>query len=569
MLRGHPAHLRIRLDRADLAGGAVEAGNRAARAPGEDDVRVVRPDHRDPALHAPDPVPVLELEPHAVVAGPTGHREHLPGVLRRAVHPVGELVVHADPVHLRGRLVELARPGASPVPGDVRAAVVSLDHDLVVARIDPEVVVVAVRGGDEIEGLAGVVRAVEVAAHHVHPVHIHRIGVDVHVVPGPVLEFAVVVDELERDAGVVRAIDAAVPRLNERPHPVRVRAGDRDPGPPDHPRGQAVREFRPGVAAVRGLVDAALLAARDHGPGLSLRGPHGRVEHVRVRGVHGDFVRAGALADVEHLLPVRAAVGGPEDAAHLVGSEGVAEHRRVDDVRVLRMDDDPADLPGVAESDVGPALSAVRGLVHPVPRGDVAPDGGRTASHVNDARVGVRHVNGADGARRVVAVRDVHPALARVGRLPEAAAVRAHEVGPGLLGDAGHRSDPGALVGPDHPVLEGLVGGGVVNVVLRAGGGRGGQQDQGEQPGRESHGCSFLRRALHPLRTCGAGRFRSASGSAAGGRPALRAIGIWSPSIPAGDRSPGPRDPTPRCGAADPRTSGRPPPGPSRPTPGR
>ena len=303
---------------------------------------------------------------------------------------------------------------------------------------------------------------------------------DVHVVPGPVLEFAVVVDELERGAGVVRAIDAAVPRLHERPHPARIRRGDRDPGPPDHPRGQAVRQFRPGVAAVRGLVDAAFLAARDHGPGLSLRGPHGRVEHVRVRGVHGNLVRPGPLADVEHVLPGRAAVGGPEDPPHLVRPEGVAEHRRMGDVRVLRVDDHPADLPGVAESDVGPALSAVRGLVHPVARGDVAPDAGRTASNVHDARVGIRHVDGADRTRGVVAVGDVDPTLARVGRLPEAAAVRAHEVGPGLFGDAGHRGDPGALVRSDHAVLEGLVGGGVVDVVLCGAGGRRHEERQGQ-----------------------------------------------------------------------------------------
>ena len=249
VLRRHPPNLGIGLDRANLARGTVEAGDGPAGAPGEDDVRVVGPDHRDPALHAADAVPVLELQAHPVVGGPARHRNHLPGVLRRAVDPVGELVVHAHPVHLGSRLVQLARPGASPVPGDVRAAVVPLDHDPVVARIDPEVVVVAVWSRDEIEGFAGVVRAVEVTAHHVDPVHIHRIGVDVHVVPGPVLELAVAVDELEGRAGVVRAIDAAVPRLDERPHPVRVCSGDGDPSPPDHPRGQAVREFRPGIPA--------------------------------------------------------------------------------------------------------------------------------------------------------------------------------------------------------------------------------------------------------------------------------------------------------------------------------
>ena len=252
------------------------------------------------------------------------------------------------------------------------------------------------------------------------------------------------------------------------------------PGSPDHPRGQTVRQFGPGVPAVRGLVDPAFLATRGDGPGLPLRGPHRGVENVRIREIHRDFVRAGAFADVEHLVPGGATVRGTEYPAHLVRPEGVAEDRRVDDVGVAGVDHHPANLAGVMEPDVRPALSAVRGFVNAVSRGDVAPDARGAATRVHDARIGVRHVDGADGTRAVVAVRDVDPALASVGGLPQPAAVRAHKVGPGLLGDPGHRGNPGALVGPDHAVLEGLVGRGVVDVVLRAGGGRGEKEREGE-----------------------------------------------------------------------------------------
>ena len=154
---------------------------------------------------------------------------------------------------------------------------------------------------------------------------------------------------------------------------------------------------------------------------------------------------------------------------------------------------------------MGPAIPAVGGLVDAVPRGDVPPDAGRAGADIDDARVGIRHVDRADGTRGVVAVRDVHPALAGVGGLPETAAVRAHEVGPGLFGDSGHGGDPGPLVRPDHAVLEGLVGGGVEDDVLRAGGlrcfGRGSRRSPQQQEGQETcrvglHSCLLILRGF-------------------------------------------------------------------------
>ena len=66
-------------------------------------------------------------------------------VLLRAVKLVRKLVVDPHAVDFCGRLIHLRRPGAAAVGGDVCAAVVRLDHDLAVFRVDPDVVVVAVR----------------------------------------------------------------------------------------------------------------------------------------------------------------------------------------------------------------------------------------------------------------------------------------------------------------------------------------------------------------------------------------------------------------------------------------
>ena len=68
--------------------------------------------------------------------------------------------------------------------------------------------------------------------------------------------------------------------------------------------------------------------------------------------------RAGLFADEQHLLPGRAAVDALEDAALLVRAEGVTERRDPDDVGIVGMDADLADVAGVFESDVGPARPA-------------------------------------------------------------------------------------------------------------------------------------------------------------------------------------------------------------------
>ena len=63
------------------------------------------------------------------------------------VGEVGELVVRGDMVELRRQLVVNGRPGVAAVEGDAGTTVVALDHALRVAGVDPQVVVVTVRGG--------------------------------------------------------------------------------------------------------------------------------------------------------------------------------------------------------------------------------------------------------------------------------------------------------------------------------------------------------------------------------------------------------------------------------------
>src|SRR5215475_5110896 len=101
--------------------------------------------HRDvAALRGADGIAVAEGD-----GALGGARRHADGrvVLLRTVHPVGELVVRGDMVELRRQLIVNGRPGVATVEGDAGPTVVALDHALRVTGVDPQVVVVTVRGG--------------------------------------------------------------------------------------------------------------------------------------------------------------------------------------------------------------------------------------------------------------------------------------------------------------------------------------------------------------------------------------------------------------------------------------
>ena len=343
-------------------------------------------------------------------------------------------------VELRGRLVVLLRPRETAVEGDVHTAVVALDHPLRVARVDPQVVVVAVRRGDRAEGAPAVARAHELDVEHVDAVEVLRVGDDVGVVPGALPQAAVLVGAPPGAAGVVGAVDAALVRLDRRPHAVRVDRRDRDPDAAPQALGQALAgEPLPGVAAVHRLPEPAPGPAALETPRRAVDLPGGGVQDARVLGVQAQVHRPGAVVDEQHAFPRLPAVAGAVDTTLVVGAEGVAEGGDVDDVGVARVDAHPPDLARVAQAHVLPGAPRVHRLVDPVPVRDVAAD--TPLAHAGVEHVGVRladrdrpHRAGAE-----LAVGHVRPRHAAVDALPDAAARAAEVVDVALAHHAGHR----------------------------------------------------------------------------------------------------------------------------------
>ena len=442
--------LRPDVDQPDLAGAVIvalqrpAAARRAADRADVDDVRVPRVHRHVAALPGAGHAAVRPGD--GAVVGARRHPDAGVVLLGAVDEVVGRAAVRVHGVELRGELVVDGAPRGAGVEGDVGPAVVALDHAPVVARVDPQIVVVAVRGRERGEVGARVGRFPHPEVVDVDAVLVLRVREDVHVVPGAVAQLLAVAGQRPGLAEVLGAVEAGRRvRLHQRPHPAVAggRRGDADLAE-DGGGGQAeVRgDLRPGRASVGGAPQAAAGAAARELPEVAVHPPQARVEDGGVAGVEGEVRRPRMLVQVQHPLPVRPPVGGAVHAALRVGAEGVPERGHVHAVRVARVDADLADVSGVGEAEMRPAPAAVGGLVNPVAVGDVGPDGALAHSRVDHARVGVRDRERAHRGRLQVPVAHVLPGGARVLGLPDAAGHRPEVEHRGFGRVAGHRHHP-------------------------------------------------------------------------------------------------------------------------------
>src|SRR5262249_42343947 len=171
-------------------------------------------------------------------------------------------------------------------------------------------------------------------------------------------------------------------------------------------------------------------------PALAAEIPETGEEEVGVLRIHRDARAAGRqVRALQDERPGLAAVGGLVEAAVGAVRPELARHAGVDDVAVLRMDENPHDALGLLEAHVGPGLAAVGGLVDAVADRDRVP--GPRLAGADPHRLRVRRVDGdrADRLHRLL-VEDRLESGAAVERLPDAARGRADEEGRLSLRDA-------------------------------------------------------------------------------------------------------------------------------------
>ena len=388
-----------------------------------DRVRVRRIDGRGVPVGAVGDRPVGVRD--AVGVGRPRRPELAAVVLRPAVDVVeGEGVVEGQLVELRHRQVLEEAPGLAPVARLVDAAVAAVEDVAGVALDEGHGVVVAVlvRLVDAAPGLAAVVRRPQARVHLVDAVEDRRVGEDLLIVVRPRPAADVVAALLPALAPVGRPVEALLlrPGLDRGVDDARVDGRDRQADLADVALGQAHGELAPGLAAVLALVDARLGPAaherRDAPAPLVGRG----VEDVRVRGVELDRRDARVLGDLEDERPGLAAVRGLVEAALAARRPERPLGRDEDDVRIARVDQDPADVLGLREPHVRPGLAAVRAPVDAVAEADVAPADVLARAHPDGLRVRRVERDAADRVRRL-GVEHRRPGRAGVLRLPDAA----------------------------------------------------------------------------------------------------------------------------------------------------
>ena len=160
-----------------------------------------------------DRIPVLAADDPRIGAARDRDREV---VLLGAVDAIGPVIVDRHVIELCGRLILLLGPGPAAIDGDGCAAVVAVDQSLRIARIDPQRMMIAVRGGQQLEILAAIGRAERAGVQDVYGVERDGVRKDVRVVPGALPEAVVGVDPGPGVAAIVGAEDAAFLRLDGR-----------------------------------------------------------------------------------------------------------------------------------------------------------------------------------------------------------------------------------------------------------------------------------------------------------------------------------------------------------------
>src|SRR6185437_5278574 len=186
-------------------------------------------------------------------------------------------------------------------------------------------------------------------------------------------------------------------------------------------------ELCPGRATIRALEDAAAGATADQDPRLAPRLPEGRVERPRIRGVHDEVDDPRRVVAKEDLVPRLAAIRGLVDAALGIGGPDMPERSHVYDVGIVRIDTHARDLARLREADVRPRLPAISGLVYAIAMRHVAADVVLASAHIHDVGIRLAHADGAHRAAEVLVARR-GPVDAAVGRLEHATARRAKPI---------------------------------------------------------------------------------------------------------------------------------------------
>ena len=446
--------IRIRIDGLLRTAARVGDIQHAALRIAEHEPRLVHHRHAEEPIAAGHGVPVDRTDPLPTqrVAGPA------PGavILQPAAHAVRHLHVVVDVVELGERKGVHHVPIPSAVATHLPSAVAAVIDVPWVHRVNPHRLMVTVHvAGDRAEVQAAVLGEVEAARERKDPIRVLRVHADVGVVERAEADVPVGVHGAPRLARVVGTPQLSlVLGLADHVHDIRIARRHSDTDAVHRVARQAqvlvgAGEPLPRGSAVHRLPDSGVAGSRLKVPSPAAVRVHPRVDDVAVGWVGRDIGAGRLRIHVQDLLPVRPAVGGLVDAAVLIGAPLAPEDAGVDDVRVLRVDDEARDLVRLLEADVRPVIAAVDGLVHAVAHRRVVARIPFARADVDDVLVARRDGHGPNGASARL-VEDRGEGVAAVRRLDDAAVCARHVVGERVARHADDLRDAPGVVRRSH-----------------------------------------------------------------------------------------------------------------------
>ena len=400
-------------------------------------------------------------------------------VLRAAVDVVeGRVLADGDVVHLGGGQVLLEVPGGGAVEGFVEAAVAAHQVMVVVLRVDPDIVIVhvLVAGAERGDGAAAIVAHHDVHVHDVDAVGVGRVHLHLGVILALLVEGAAL---FPGDAVVGGAVGAAAAfgafHLRVDDAGIGGRLVEADAA--EFAGGEAAAHRGPGLAGVDGAVERAFRAAVNHAEVAALALVGGRQQDIGIARVHDDVAASGVVADFDEAgRPGLAAVGGLVQAALAAALPEGAGGGHVHHVGIARVHHDAGDVLGELEAHVAEGAPAVFALIDAVAVGDAALVVVLARAHPDDG--GILGIDGdpADGVGAVV-VEDRGPGGAVVGGGEDVAGGHGNQVVVGIvrehgdLGDASGdegRADLARPEGGEGVFVDGLVGAGAATAAAAA-----------------------------------------------------------------------------------------------------
>ena len=309
-------------------------------------------------------------------------------------------------VELPKRKVVDKHPGHSAIPADVQPAVVAVDEEIRVIRVNVKRMVIRVHSAvrqDGPERLAAVLTEVDHGVQIENALLIRGIGVNVRVVKRSIPDL-LPLNQRPIQPAIGGMVQARLTGFNQSVHHVRIGRADGQTDAAQLAGGQpfVFGQLFPVVAAVVGDIQAAAFATAGEKPRLTAVRPQSCDQFVRVRRIDDHVGHASALVDVELVRPGFAAVGGFVNAA--VGAiapsrpDGADPHGLV----VGRVHDDPVDVARAFEAHQFPRGAAINAAVHPTAAGMRIPRVAFSGSHPNHVGIGRSNGEGADALGRLI-----------------------------------------------------------------------------------------------------------------------------------------------------------------------